>query len=231
MKSYILWASTWLVLTSLSQAAEFKKWTDSAGRVAELELVSTSGEAGQKIGRFNTINGTSISIPASNLCEADAKQLNNWIAPSTSKIDEETTKSIFDETLKTDLVRLEGRRVSKYKITTPPTKYYIFYYSAAWCIPCQTYTQQLSKWYLDNIKKNPHFELIFISSDRSSDDMEEYVKTKHMPWPAIKFSKIESFKSSFPHPTQGIPSVIVCNLKGETVANTRDLNQLTQLIK
>jgi thiol-disulfide isomerase/thioredoxin len=231
MKLHILLASIWLVCSSFTPATEFKKWTDTAGRVADLQLISTSGDEGQKIGRFKTINGASISISASNLCEADAKHLNDWVAPSTSNINEQTTKSIFDETIKTDLVRIEGRRVSKYKITTPPTKYYIFYYSASWCSPCQAFTPKLVNWYLDNIKNNPHFELIFVSSDRSSNDMEDYVKTKHMPWPAIKFSKIEDFKSTFPHQIKGIPSVIVCNLKGEIVANTCDLIQLTQLIK
>lgn len=231
MKSYILYASACLLWSALCQAAEFKKWTDTTGRVADLQLISTTGDAGQKVGRFKTINGTTVSIPASNLCEADAKLLNEWTASPTSQPQTESSKSIFDETLQSDLVKLEGRRVGKYKMAAPPTKYYIFYYSASWCPPCQAYTPQLVEWYLDSIKNNPHFELIFISKDRSEDDMEEYIKTKHMPWPAIKYSKIENFKSLFPHDVSGIPSVIVCNLKGEVVAKTREFDQLTKLIK
>lgn len=79
---------------------------------------------------------------------------------------------------------------------------------------------------------NENFELVLITSDQSEDDMEGYAADKKMPWPQLEQSKAATFKKKFEHGVKGIPSVIVCDLKGEIVSsNGRNLAALEQLIK
>jgi hypothetical protein len=51
-----------------------------------------------------------------------------------------------------------------------------------------------------------------------------------MPWPQLELSKTPKFKKNFAHGVTGIPSV-VCDLEGEIVAKTTDLNQIKKLVK
>ena len=60
------------------------------------------------------------------------------------------------------------------------------YFSAHWCPPCRGFTPVLSEFYKANhAKKN--FEIIFVSSDQSADQFEEYYK--EMPWLALNFNE------------------------------------------
>src|SRR5215213_3757856 len=74
-----------------------------------------------------------------------------------------------------DLVSLQGGKVKKFdEAPLAQTKYFAIYYSAEWCPPCRAFTPDLVKWYERTKTENPQFELIFVSSDRSSDEMEKY---------------------------------------------------------
>lgn len=73
-------------------------------------------------------------------------------------------------------------------------KYTALYFSAHWCPPCRMFTPKLVEWYKEFKKNHPNFELVFVSSDRSQADMEEYIKGAGMPWPAVKFDMARSEK-------------------------------------
>ena len=53
------------------------------------------------------------------------------------------------------------------------------YFSAHWCPPCRSFTPNLVK-FRDKNKKN--FEVVFVSSDRSSDAQMDYMKETDMKW-------------------------------------------------
>src|SRR4051812_27138326 len=73
--------------------------------------------------------------------------------------------SIYDS-LKGDLVAVEGKRVKHFDETQlAGVKYYAIYYSASWCGPCRAFTPKLVQWYNEHKKNSPQFELIFVSSD------------------------------------------------------------------
>jgi nucleoredoxin len=212
----------------LPLSAAFENWTNKEGKTAQLELVEVIGEADAKEGVFQMRNGHKVNIKQADLAEADAKRLADWkpAAPEAPAAE----PSVFDEVLDGNLVILDGKRLKKHEITAKPTKYYVFYYTASWCPPCQAFTPSLVDFYEKN--KNEDFELVLITSDKDEDAMEGYAKDKKMPWPQLKQSKAGSFKKSFDHGVNGIPAVIVCDLEGKIVStNGRNLAELEKLLK
>jgi len=214
---------------SLPLSAAFESWTNKDGIAAELDLVEVTGEGDAKEGVFKMRNGRKVNIKAADLAEADAKRLQDW-KPAAAAADASGAASVFDEVLDGNLVMLDGKKLKKHELASKPEKYYVFYYTASWCPPCQAFTPSLVEFYKKH--KNEKFELVLITSDSDEDDMEGYAVDKKMPWPQLKQSKAKSFKGKFDHGVRGIPSVIVCDLEGKIVsANGRNLDELEKLVK
>jgi len=212
----------------LPLSAAFENWTNKEGKTAQLDLVEVIGDADAKEGVFKMRNGRNVNIKQADLTEADAKRLAEWkpAAPEAPAGE----PSVFDEVLDGNLVMLDGKKLKKHEFASKPEKYYVFYYTASWCPPCQAFTPSLVEFYKKH--KNEKFELVLITSDSDEDDMEGYAVDKKMPWPQLKQSKAKSFKGKFDHGVRGIPSVIVCDLEGKIVsANGRNLDELEKLVK
>jgi nucleoredoxin len=216
-------------LTASSLFAEFAKWTNKEGRAVDLELLEVTGEGEQKVGVFKMRTGRTVEIKKADLNEESGKLLDEW-SPASTESTSVAKPSVFDDLLDDNLVILDSRKLKKYAPRTKPSKYYVFYYTASWCGPCQAFTPSLVSFYKKY--KNDSFELILISSDEEEEDMVEYAKDKRMPWPQLELSKADDFKKEFRHGVKGIPSVIVCDLEGKIVSRDgRDLNTLKELIK
>jgi len=219
------------LLLAASASAEFRTWTRSDGKSAELDLISVSETDGEKTGEFKMRNGQKVIIKSSVLSGADAKLLEEW-KPAANGVAaaKPATTSVFDDALDGNLVKLDGKSLKSFKDLKKPSKYYVFYYTASWCSPCQAFTPSLVDFY--NKNKNDQFELVLITSDQDEDAMEDYAVSKNMPWPMLKLRKASAFKKKFPHGVTGIPSVIVCDLQGKIVTTGgRNLNTLGELLK
>jgi len=206
--------------------AGFEKWTNKDGKTADLELVKVVEKDGEKAGEFKMRNGKTVTLKVSDLSEEAAKKLEAWEPPA---VEAEGKPSVFDDVLDGNLVKLDGKSLKKYEMTERPKKYYVFYYTASWCGPCQQYTPSLVEFY--NEHKSDNFEIVLITSDQDEDAMEKYAADKKMPWPQLKLKDAEKFKEEFDHGVTGIPSVIVCDLEGKNLGNIRDLNALEKLVK
>lgn len=212
-----------------SASAEFRTWTRNDGKTAELDLVSVSGEGDDKAGEFRMRNGRTVTLKASLLSEADAKLLDEWEPQAAATAAGEGAASVFDDILDGNLVKLSGKSLRPFRDLKKPEKYYVFYYTASWCGPCQQFTPSLVQFYEKH--KNDNFEIVLITSDDDEKDMEEYAAQKKMPWPQLKLKRTPKFKKEFKHGVTGIPSVIVCKLDGEKLGNYRDLAALENLVK
>lgn len=218
------------LLFAASASAEFRTWTRSDGKTAELDLISVTETGGEKSGEFKMRNGQKVVIKSSVLSEADAKLLGEWKPETLAEPATAAAASVFDEILDGNLVKLSGKSLKSFKDLKKPSKYYLFYYTASWCGPCQKFTPSLVDFYEKN--KNDNFEIVLITSDSDENSMEGYAASKKMPWPQLKLKKAGDFKKKFQHGVRGIPSVIVCDLEGKIVTpNGRDLNTLGKLVK
>lgn len=93
-------------------------------------------------------------------------------------------------------------------------KYTALYYSAHWCPPCRMFTPKLVEWYKGFKAEHPDFELVFVSSDRSEEDMEEYIKGENMPWPAVAYDKARDEKFA-QYSSDGIPYLVLIDENGK----------------
>lgn len=215
-----------------SACAAFETWTNKDGKAAELDLVAVSDVGGEKVGEFKMRNGKTVTLKASAMSEVDAKRLADWKPAVTGEADAPAVvgkPSKFDEILDGNLVILDGKSLKRHSLETKPTKYYIFYYTASWCGPCQQYSPTLVEFY--NKNKNANFEIVLITSDSDEGAMESYAKDKKMPWPQLKMSRVEKFGKQFNHQVSGIPSVITCDLDGNIVSRSESIKELAKLVK
>jgi nucleoredoxin len=199
-------------LLTIAANAEFRTWTRNDGKSAELDLTSVTGTDGDKSGEFKMRNGKSITLKATGLSEADAKLLADWKPAAVAAA---PTASVFDSFLDGDLVRLNGKSLKSCKDATKPSKYYLFYYTASWCGPCQKFTPSLVEFYNKHKPSNNEFELVLITCDSDEASMEGYAKEKKMPWPQLKLSRVERFKKQFHHPGGGIPNLVLTDIEGK----------------
>lgn len=202
----------------LASHAEFRTWTNSEGQTAELELHDVTEKDGEKAGRFRMKNGNTVVLKVSQLSEADGKLLMAW-APS-----------VFEEALDDNLLVFKDGRMQPVRDRKAPNQYYLFYFTASWCGPCQAYTPSLVEWY--NANKNDNFELVLISWDRDKADMLGYAKSKNMPWPQLQLGKVDAFCKEFNLKVNSIPTLLVCERGGKLLGDYRhNLPGLTSLIK
>jgi len=99
-------------------------------------------------------------------------------------------------------------------------KYIGLYFSAHWCPPCRGFTPDLVKAYTNHLKAKG-LEIIFVSSDKSPKEFQEYYGT--MPWLAIPNGDERKNKLSKLFGVQGIPTFAIVDAEtGETInANAR----------
>lgn len=222
--------------------AEFRTWTRSDGKTAELDIIETSGEGATLKGTFKMRNGKTVSLAAADLSEADAELVREWKPEETTPATVPSGGvSVFDNVLDGNLEKLDGKSLKRYTLEKKPTKYYLFYYTASWCGPCQSFTPSLVKFYDENKASSDEFEIVLITSDRDEDAMEEYAKEKAMNWPHLKLSKVEKFKKDFQHPGGGIPNLVLTDLEGKLIKTSYEgekymgpnvvMNHLGELIK
>jgi len=125
---------------------------------------------------------------------------------------------ITDE-LEGHLVKLENGKVGKVaRGSLKDKKVIAFYYSAHWCPPCRKFTPGLAQEYTELSKKYPQFELVFVSSDNSEKEMEEYMKWGNMGYPAIEYKDIGKLDDVTKLGARGIPYMVVVDENGKELA-------------
>jgi nucleoredoxin len=99
-------------------------------------------------------------------------------------------------------------------------KYYGLYYSASWCGPCRQFTPGFINTYRQIRQKYPQFEVVFISSDRSANDMRDYMKADNMPWPALKYDVRQHSPDLMKYGGPGIPCLVLVDGTGRVLADS-----------
>lgn len=122
---------------------------------------------------------------------------------------------------KGNLVRLQnGNLVSCYDEELAPKQIYGLYFSAHWCPPCRKFTPQLVAYYNQIALDHPEFEIIFVSADKSAEDMATYMRESGMPWPAIEYGKLANVPALQKYAGRGIPDLVIVDASGKVLADS-----------
>jgi nucleoredoxin len=122
---------------------------------------------------------------------------------------------------KGNLVRLQnGNLVSCYDEELAPKQIYGLYFSAHWCPPCRKFTPQLVAYYNQVAHDHPEFEIIFVSADKSAEDMATYMRESGMPWPAIEYGKLANVPALQKYAGRGIPDLVIVDASGKVLADS-----------
>lgn len=103
--------------------------------------------------------------------------------------------------------------------------YLLFYWAANWYAPSKSFTKKLIEIYND-LGGGGRFEVIFISLDRSRDDMIAHMQEMEMPWYAIAYDKkpdtnIDHFSGGDIPQRGGIPHLMLTNKQGKILGRGR----------
>jgi len=113
-----------------------------------------------------------------------------------------------------------GNLVSVDESDLAQKKIYGLYFSAHWCGPCRKFTPKLVEYYNKIAGEHPEFEIIFVSSDRSSEDMAAYMREAGMPWTAIEFTKLVNVPSLKKYAGDGIPDLVIVDATGKVLGDS-----------
>ena len=90
----------------------------------------------------------------------------------------------------------------------------LYYFSAHWCPPCRQFTPMLSDFYGE---VSDDLEIVFVSSDRSPEDMISYMKESHGDWCGVEHNSALANDLKQKYGVQGIPMLVVCKKDGTLV--------------
>ena len=122
----------------------------------------------------------------------------------------------MDSTISIELIpeKLKGKD-GEVKFSPKDTPFFGLYFSAHWCPPCRNFTPKLINFYEVVNKTQKQIEIIFVTSDKSEAEFNEYFGS--MPWLSIPFKDeaINNLKESFE--IMGIPTFLVFNSEGKLI--------------
>jgi nucleoredoxin len=211
-----------LLVFSASAEETFRQWGTIAGGQFEAKLNSV----GNRTVELENLEGKTIDFPMVDLKPSDQefardwqlKQNQNGDGPAGAKATAERTK--FAEQVYRELLAVKGRRLKTFEPEPGDApKYFAFYRSAMWCPPCRGFTPDLVKFYKRQKQKDASFELVFISSDKNEESMEEYMDEYRMPWPAFPHGENKDIVK--PN-GGGIPNLIVTDANGKKLLDSYD---------
>ncbi|XP_046441673.1 nucleoredoxin-like protein 2 [Daphnia pulex] len=92
-----------------------------------------------------------------------------------------------------------------------------YYFSAHWCPPCRMFTPILADFYRDLEAVGARLECIFVSSDRSENEMIQYMVESHADWLAIPWGTQLAGTLKSKYGVSGIPCLVVVKKDGTII--------------
>jgi len=218
----ILWTAP---AVSGETAVEQREWTNSKGQTILASMVGFRSELGWEYvsiqrsdGRTFEIALSDLSVPDQDYARSHSQNFTNN-SEASAESERQPERTAFEESARKHLVWFDGKRLDDWESTGEPS-YYAIYYSAGWCGPCRRFTPDLVKFYDRNYDRYGNFEVIFVSSDRSEDDMEEYMDEAEMPWPALEFDQKKKARDLTQFSERGIPNLVVVDRNGKVLSTS-----------
>jgi len=121
-------------------------------------------------------------------------------------------------TLKNPAVKIYDGEKNRIEAGSLDGKMIGLYFSAHWCPPCREFTPRLVEKYNEIVGQGHQFEIVFVSSDRSQAEAEEYF-AEH-PWKMLGYEEkmLKQILSS-QCGVQGIPSLALFDENGSKITD------------
>ena len=220
-----------LTLSASALSAAVETWTNLDGLQMQAEF---HGRQGDQVS-FKKADGSRYLYPYAKLSDADRARIDAVIAAGFTPPADTPAPAVaaaapapppapkvgaIPAALAGKLVQVKGSRLASVpRDQIAPARHIAFYYSAKWCPPCRAFTPDLVESYKKIKAKNPDFELVFVSSDQSEDEMKDYMKSYDMPWPALEFdAKKSTSVVKRPSNERGIPNLVFMDAEGKELS-------------
>jgi hypothetical protein len=119
------------------------------------------------------------------------------------------------------LVVYRDQRMQSYDDSHLPEKKRFAFYFATLANPlCRKFTPQLVKFYAQYAPAHPDFEIIFVSKDYSSFEMEADVRAGPMPWPAFDYPQLSEEKDLLQLGDSILPRLLVVDGAGRVLVDS-----------
>lgn len=157
--------------------------------------------------------------------KANARYQAQVLAQRTAKTREPiSAAATIADAMKGSLVKIDNGNVTAVTDdgAIAKKKLIALYYSAHWCGPCRKFTPQLVEYYNRVITQQPDVELVFVSADRSANEMQNYMREEKMPWPAIDWDKAQANPTWKSFAGKGIPCLVLLDQSGHVISHSYD---------
>lgn len=98
-------------------------------------------------------------------------------------------------------------------------KFFGIYFSASWCGPCRQFTPELIDAYGKIRSMYPEFEVVLVSRDQSASEMDGYIRSDRMPWPALAWNAIRGHEVNR-YAGNGIPCLVLVDENGKVLSDS-----------
>ncbi|KYO20660.1 nucleoredoxin-like protein 2 [Alligator mississippiensis] len=118
------------------------------------------------------------------------------------------------------LVNKEGQRVEAEAALQ--NKVVGLYFSAAWCSPCRDFLPLLCDFYselVEEARPPAPLEIVFVSSDRSAEEMADYMHAMHGDWLALPFHDPYKHELKKKYNITAIPKLVIVKQTGEVITD------------
>lgn len=137
-----------------------------------------------------------------------------------ARMRKEAKKAPADRKLRA-LASLDGKLVNASGEALPATEtkpnYYVVYYAADWCGWCKKFTPTLTKFHEEMKAKYPEVQVVYLSSDRSLDEMQKNFANSNMTWPAVAFDQRKDVMGLLAMAGPGTPHLMVLTADGQAL--------------
>ncbi len=199
--------------------AEIRVWTSVSGEQLEASFVEMRGDRVILLADGDR----EMEIPMSLLSREDQIYTRQQGSagrrgmPSAERPGNRTeVSSSLQELFGNSLVDSRGRRVSTDALAG--REKIGIYFSAQWCPPCRAFTPSLVDAYNELQEEGKPFEIVFVSSDRTPQDMRTYMRDYNMNFLAVRHGRKEAEELSNRFGVRGIPRLVIIDSSGNVLS-------------
>jgi len=131
-----------------------------------------------------------------------------------------------------DLVVLRGNKLVPFKAGAfLKAPYTILYFGAGWCPDCRRFSPALVAAYNRQPVGAQRFEVLLLTMDKTAADMQRFMHSEKMAWPALAFERMEGAEDLKKYYSgHGIPCLTVIDQKGTVVLQSKSDQDATEVL-